>query len=185
MDAHTPVHASVAALFVQYDGFYPAQPDVDPWPEWRDARGYDGTLPVVAHPPCATWGRYSHKAGGKGNDGGCFAAALAAVRRCGGVIEHPAGSAAWPAHGLPGPLGGHDDHGGWTLYVLQWWWGHEALKATWLYVVGCEEVALTVQPASPRMARPLEDMGRRARSATPPRFGRFLIDLAARCRREH
>lgn len=99
----------VAALFVATDGVYFGLPDVDPWDERRDARRYAGPLPVVAHPPCERWGRYWH--GGpsvrvrktKGDDNGCFAAALAAVRRFGGVLEHPEASAAWAAFGLMTP----------------------------------------------------------------------------------
>lgn len=93
----------VAALFVQPEGCYSRMPGVDPWPESRDARTYAGPHPVVAHPPCATWGRYAHKAGGKGNDGGCFASALASVRRWGGILEHPSTSDAWRAFNLVPP----------------------------------------------------------------------------------
>lgn len=138
----------VAALYVQTGGVYFGLPDVDPWDEERDARLYAGPWPVVAHPPCERWGRYWF--GGptarvrrrKGDDGGCFAAAIAAVRRWGGVLEHPEASFAWAKFGLmPPPRGGgwvsaglFD--GGWTCCVEQGHYGHLARKATWLYARG-------------------------------------------------
>ena len=68
-------------------------------------------------------------------------AALAAVRRYGGILEHPAASAAWEAFGLATPprAGGWinaDWEGGWTCCVDQGKYGHRAQKATWLYAVG-------------------------------------------------
>lgn len=139
---------TIAALYVQKNGCYFGLPDVDPWDEARDARLYDGPHPVVAHPPCSRWcrlaglveARWGHK---KGDDGGCFAAALAAVRRWGGVLEHPAYSDAWAAHGLNAPPTGGgwvnaDMQGGWTCYVEQHRYGHAAKKATWLYAHGVE-----------------------------------------------
>src|SRR3546814_6498917 len=89
---------TVAALFVEAGWAYFGLPGVDPWDETRDARRYAGPWPVVAHPPCQRWGRYWN--GGPsarvkcklGDDNGCFGAALAAVRRWGGVLEHPEGS---------------------------------------------------------------------------------------------
>lgn len=88
----------IAALFVEPDGVYSDLPDVDPWPESRDARLYAGPWSVVAHPPCQRWGRYWHGSPRKphqykmGDDAGCFASALRSVRQFGGVIEHPAHS---------------------------------------------------------------------------------------------
>lgn len=140
---------TVAALYVIDGGVYCGLPDVDPWPESQDARRYAGPYPVVAHPPCARWGRYwsggpSHHGRFKlGDDAGCFAAALASVRRWGGVLEHPADSHAWRAFGLLAPprIGGWVSAGdwrGWTCCVEQGHYGHPARKATWLYAVGCE-----------------------------------------------
>ena len=78
----------------------------------------------------------------KGDDGGCFAAALESVRKWGGVLEHPADSSAWAAHGLRAPLGEGwhtaDAVGGWTCRVEQGAYGHPARKATWLYAYGAE-----------------------------------------------
>lgn len=92
---------SIAALFVEKNGAYWNLPGVDPWDEERDARLYAGPHPVVAHPPCQRWGRYWHGSTRRphqfrlGEDRGCFAAALTAVRNYGGVLEHPADSQAW------------------------------------------------------------------------------------------
>lgn len=145
---------TVAALYVMADGPYAGLPDVDIWDVGRDARTYPGPHPVVAHPPCERWGRYWH--GGpsakvrriKGDDNGCFAAALAAVRRWGGVLEHPAASSAWETFGLRTPprAGGWvaaDWDGGWTCCVDQKHYGHRAQKATWLYAVGVDLPTLT------------------------------------------
>lgn len=144
----------IAALFIETDGCYFGLDGVDPWDEPRDARLYAGPHPVVAHPPCQRWGRMDH--GGPsapgtkvpGDDGGCFAAALAAVRRWGGVLEHPCDSKAWPAHGLAKPrrhagwqsAGDADGPGtgGWTCYVEQGHYGHMSRKPTWLYAYGVD-----------------------------------------------
>jgi hypothetical protein len=133
----------IAAIFVQSDGCYANLPDVDVWPEERDARTYAGPHRVVAHPPCQRWGRYWHGSTRKphqfklGADGGCFASALASVRAYGGVLEHPAHSHAWRTFGLAKPpsSGGWvpAGDGGWTCHVEQGFYGHFSRKPTWLY----------------------------------------------------
>ena len=137
----------IAALFVQPRGCYSKLSGVDPWPEKRDARLYRGNAPVVAHPPCARWcrlaglvqARWGHR---KGDDGGCFEFALTTVRRVGGVLEHPAYSAAWERYGIPRPPrdGGWipTPCGGWTCHVEQSKYGHPANKLTWLYAHGVQ-----------------------------------------------
>lgn len=154
---------SVAALYVERGGAYYGLPDVDPWDQERDARRYPGPHPVVAHPPCERWGSFwpgspLQVSRGirfeKGDDGGCFAAAIRAVRQHGGVIEHPRGTHAWPAFGIPKP----DPDGGWlstffgwTCSVYQGHYGHKALKPTWLFYVG------DVRPPELRWGRPEGD----------------------------
>lgn len=143
----------IAALYVETGGSYFDLPGVDPWDENRDARAYLGPHPVIAHPPCQRWGKlwagqplWIKRTGQrkkKGDDGGCFAAALAAVRKWGGVLEHPRGSHAWAHFNLNKPTreGGwvHADfEGGWTCEVEQGRYGHYARKPTWLYAVNCE-----------------------------------------------
>lgn len=156
--------AVIAALFVETGGAYFDLPDVDPWDVRRDARLYAGPHRVVAHPPCERWGRYWH--GGpsatvrrvKGDDGGCFASALASVRRWGGVLEHPEGSAAWRAFDLNVPPWGGawicaDFLGGWTCCVEQGKYAHRARKATWLYVCGVDRLPSLEWGASKKLLR--------------------------------
>jgi hypothetical protein len=147
----------IAALFVKTGGSYYGLPHVDPWDEQRDARLYDGPHRVVAHPPCQRWGKlwagqplWIKRTGQrkvKGDDGGCFVAALSAVRQWGGVLEHPCDSHAWAYYGLNKPprtggwiaadyLGG--GRSGWTCCVEQGRYGHYARKPTWLYAVDCD-----------------------------------------------
>ena len=148
---------TVAALYVQTGGSYFNLPSVDPWDEARDARKYAGPHPVIAHPPCQRWGKlwagqplWIKRTGErkiKGDDGGCFAAALDAVRRYGGVLEHPWGSHAWPHFNINVPprkggwiaaeLPGVARYG-WTCCVEQGRYGHYARKPTLLYAVGCD-----------------------------------------------
>ena len=191
---------TVAALFVQADGCYAGLPGVDAWSEHRDARLYAGPYPVVAHPPCQRWGamadvnyaRWGGDHNRPGNDGGCFAAALESVRRFGGVLEHPAKTKAWAAHGLtrPAAIGWQrtiDD--GWVCEVWQSAYGHRANKATWLYYHG------TNPPFELRWARPKgthqigfydqrgktankPTLGKREANATPLEFRDELIRLA-------
>lgn len=138
----------IAALFVQSDGCYFID-GVDPWDVSRDARAYAGPYPVVAHPPCQRYGnlgvanyaRWGGEHNRPRNDGGCFAAALAAVNCWGGVLEHPAFSDAWPTYNLERPIGiGWSPSGvGWVCEVWQSAYGHKARKRTWLYYQGARE----------------------------------------------
>lgn len=139
----------IAALYVDPKGPYSDTPGVDPWDEKRDARLYAGPDPVIAHPPCERWGRFAKGAPGAqrfkvGDDGGCFAAALTAVRTWGGVLEHPQGTRAFHHFGLPLPTANRRRSDGWTVpdewggrscHVDQGAYGHKAQKPTWLYAV--------------------------------------------------
>lgn len=188
----------IAALYVETGGCYYGLPDVDPWDEPRDARLYAGPWPVVAHPPCARWGNFATWHGGTiGSDGGCFEAALAAVHRWGGVIEHPAGSRAWRHFNLPVPdCRGwrHDLFGARVCAVEQGHYGHPARKATWLYYIGNNPPDLLWGPSPQRLpARRYAERGYASamrcgmcsnlsstqRQRTPPAFRDVLLSIAA------
>jgi hypothetical protein len=190
--------SSVAALFVDPRGHYPALLGSDLcWDITRDARTYAGPYPVVAHPPCQLWvnmaavnyKRYGGEHNRPGNDGGCFASALASVRRWCGVLEHPAFTNAWQKHGLVAPRAL-----GWTqIAPMEWvcevWqsaYGHKARKRTWLFYRGgfapyegnWARAAGTHQIGWFDRIKPT--LSKRESIATPAAFAEWLICLAHR-----
>ena len=205
----------IAALYVETNGAYFNLSGVDPWDRERDARSYAGPHPVVAHPPCERWGHFwygglmRHKNGTrfkKGDDGGCFAAAVAAVRKYGGVLEHPRNTSAWTAFGIARPpvegrwVLASESRNDWTCCVFQGSYGHKALKPTWLYYVGATrppelrwgKPAGEFRPVSARSFRSKAErdaalaagwkhtprLSKEERAATPAPFRDLLIELA-------
>lgn len=201
---------TIAALYVETDGAYYGLPDVDPWDKSRDARLYAGPYPVVAHPPCERWGDMymgsplviarTGERKALGDDGGCFEAALAAVRKYGGVLEHPEDSRAWDYFGLMKPLKSGfwsmaDWDGGWTCHIEQVAYGHVVRKGTWLFAAGVELPSLRwgrdprklpsmVQPSKARRAEgrtpsvSAHGVKDRLRRHTPEPFRDLLINIA-------
>ena len=187
----------VAALYVQGGGVYWDLPGVDPWDKERDARLYAGPWPVVAHPPCERWSQMNRVNESRwgyrmGEDGGCFAAALNAVRVWGGVLEHPAESLAFRAFGIPRPPRwgwAQTFAGDFVTEVNQSAYGHRATKRTWLF---CSRV---VPPTlNWRRVRGTHQIGgfdvtlpqlpRRERATTPIPFRDLLLSIARSVRRQ-
>ena len=183
----------VAVLFARTDSVYKSLPGCDVYDLERDALTWPGGCPVVAHPPCRAWGRL--RAFAKPRDGEKSLAiwAIEKVRAWGGVLEHPWGSSLWDGR-LPLPGEAADRYGGWTLPLCQFWFGHRAEKATWLYIVGVPadsiSLPLVLGPA-PRViassrkrkaGRTRIEVTKREREATPPAFAEWLCELARRSR---
>ena len=181
----------VAALFVRADSVYKTIPGVDCYDIDRDARTWPGGCPLIAHPPCRSWGRLRQFAKPREDEKELGPWAVAQVRQLGGVIEHPAESTLFVHCRMPRPGQFPDEFGGWTLAVDQFIFGHRAEKATWLYVVGCEPDDLPHMPirggSPPHCIRPtkayprLPSVTKAEREHTPPALALWLVDLARRC----
>lgn len=185
-------HTTVAVLFARRDSNYKALTGVDVWDEDRDARNWPGGSPLVAHPPCKSWSVLKNFAKAREGERDLAPWAVEQVRRWGGVLEHPKGSALWPHCGLPAP-GERDKFGGWTKPVLQMWWGHRAEKPTLLYIVGVAPRELPAVPMqlgdAPRVLfnkRGLRagmpgfraECTRAEREHTPPDMAEWLVAVA-------
>jgi hypothetical protein len=189
------MHALVV-LFVRADSIYKTLPGVECYDEARDARTWPGGCPVVAHPPCRTWGclkAFATKAPPHEHALGPWA--VEQVRRWGGVLEHPKGSTLFRECGCPVPFGLPDQWGGQTIEVDQWAWGHKARKATLLYIVGLPTNAAWLEtpkrdgrpthcvgrPGGPRKPGQIPCCTHEDRERTPPAFAAWLVELARRC----
>lgn len=200
-DVYTyPRATDVVALYVDPRGPYP-EIVTDWYDAARDAMTYRGTLPVVAHPPCGPWSRLSqlHK---HAEEIALAPHAVAVVQRCGGVLEHPAGSKLFDACGLPRPGQANTrfDHVEQVIEVNQCDWGHPARKRTWLYIVSRHSsVELPPMPVprepthwasggrtrSSRQGSPvppgIKVCSAQQRRRTPRAFAEWLVELARRC----
>jgi len=156
----------VAVLFARADSNYKALPGVDVWDIERDARRWPGGDFIVAHPPCRAWGRLRAFANPRPDEKQLAIFAVEQIRRWGGVLEHPKASPLWPAMDLPKPGAPADAHGGWSIEVEQFHWGHRAAKATWLYIVGCP---ISRMPDAPfRQGEPTHVVQSRKRTGYKP-----------------
>jgi hypothetical protein len=155
----------------------------------RDApRGRASTVPALGE---LRGSQFQPLRGGHnrpGNDGGCFESALDSIHRCGGVIEHPAGSNAWVAFGLPRPLAhgwaASNVTGEWVCEVWQSAYGHKARKRTWLIYVGKRppfELDWSRNPGTHQVGwfdRIKPTLSKSEASRTPAAFADVLIALA-------
>lgn len=135
-----------AVLFARKDSRYKNLVGYDVYDIDRDARTFEGKLPVIAHPPCRAWGRLSHMANPRPDEKDLAYFALEKVRANGGVLEHPKGSKLWKEANLPKPDEPSDEYGGFTILVDQYNFGHVARKWTHLYIVGIDKADLPPIP---------------------------------------
>ena len=179
----------VTALFVMKRSIYKSL-NVSCYDIDRDARTFDMSTPVVAHPPCRSWGRLRKFA--KPLDGESELAVMAVniVRRCGGVLEHPDGSILFEQLNMK-KSSSSDVYGGFFLSVYQFWWGHKARKKTILYICGCSMSDLPAFPlrfdaiqyvVSGSKKGGKKEISKADRERTPIGFARWLIEVAMMCK---
>ncbi|KKL45693.1 hypothetical protein LCGC14_2353050 [marine sediment metagenome] len=187
------VKPTVAVLFVTPDSVYKSIPGCDCYDAEREARTYSGGMPIVAHPPCRLWGRMKHLSTAPIEEKELAIWAVHMVREHGGVLEHPQASSLWPHMDLPRGGQSPDAWGGFTLDVDQYWWGHRAQKRTWLYICGMQRGELPTTPfrlgrathgiSNNRKKDGRPEITHSERSATPPAFAAWLVEVARRTRR--
>jgi hypothetical protein len=177
----------VAVLCVAPKSIYRTLPNVECYDITRDVRTFTGGMPVVAHPPCRSWSAYcAHQAKPLPGEKELGPLCVEWLRKCGGVLEHPAHSRLFDACKLPKPGWARGDL--WSVEVLQAWWGDSRTKKTWLCFAGISpnDVQLPLRlhdPSGDR--RRWQVMSHTQRSATNPNMAVWLVETARMVGQNH
>lgn len=177
---------TAAVLYARKNSIYKTLPNLDVYDEIRDARTFTGRLPIIAHPPCRLFGKLKHFSKAPIEEKQLAYHAVDLIRVNGGVLEHPSWSLLWFEKNLPLP-GVIDSHGGFTLPILQSWFGHKCAKATWLYIKGINPNDLP--PIPYKLGVPTERIGDSGsmltREGTPLELALYLTSIANLCGLNH
>ena len=169
----------VAILCAARKTVYRTMPDLDIYDIDRDVRTFAGGMPIVAHPPCRSWSAYfAHQAKPLPGEKELGPLCVDWLRKCGGVLEHPAHSRLWDHCGLPLP-GERERDGVWSLAIDQAWFGDSRRKRTWLLFSHVEPMTYPLilrESKGDREAWNKLSKGRR--SETKPAFADWLVAVA-------
>lgn len=171
----------VAVLCCASKSPYRGMAGVECYDKKRDVRTFRGGMKIVAHPPCRTWSAYcAHQAKPEPGEKELGPLCVEWLKKCGGVLEHPAHSRLWDACRLPKPGWTHS-RDLWSMEVLQGWWGDTRSKTTWLCFFGISPLDVRVpyrfvDAAGDR--RRWQLMSKTQRSATHPAMAEWLVQTA-------
>ncbi len=172
---------TVAALCVSGRSIYKHLPGVVAYDRQRDARTFQGGMPVIAHPPCRCWSKYLGQFAEPENrraevDLGLWC--IEQVLHWGGVLEQPAESYLFHVGGLPLPDQSRNPLL-YTLYLEQRWFGYATKKPTWVLVVGVPKHRLPPWNFSLPQADYDFGLSSAGNSRSMPAFASWLYRVAA------
>lgn len=181
----------IAVLCTTKNSLYATLPNLELFDKSRDARNFTGSMPVIAHPPCRSFGRFKRFANPVPGERDLAALCVYLVQKNGGVLEHPAQSSLWALLDLPLPGAGYDQYGGFSMQIDQVDYGHPCRKRTWLYICGVAASQLPRPAISfvlpdhaiggswKRFGR--KDCPRAWRERTPLELAKYLVRIAQLC----
>lgn len=172
----------IAILCCEKRSYYKRLAGLDCYDQARDARTFEGGMPVICHPPCRGWSNtLSHLARPEPGEKELGLLCAEWLRREGGVLEHPAHSRLFAAAGLPRPGDPLSPDGLFTIAAPQCLWGYPMLKPTWFCF--SRLTPAQVQPPSRDIPENLpnsqifQSMTSRQRSQTTPELCHWLVGL--------
>lgn len=140
----------------------------------RDARTYNGSGPIIAHPPCRAWSAHmSHFAKPLPGEKSLALFCLRKIAKNGGVLEHPANSKFFEQYNL------HQDIRFKIIEIHQSWFGYPTTKRTWLLMpkhYKIPEYPFSLQRQG-KEKQIFENMSHNQRSKTTLELAKWLINL--------
>lgn len=171
---------TISALCVAPRSIYKSFEQVECFDRRRNVVTFTSNTPIVAHPPCRAWSRFTRQqAKPEPGEKDLGPLCVGFLRECGGVLEHPAHSHLWEHCKLPYP---NESKGSlWCMEVHQAWWGHPLRKKTWLLFNRIPKEIVEIPfllHHGGNDRRRQQVMSKAQRSATPPDFAQWLVNLA-------
>jgi hypothetical protein len=147
---------TISVLCVMPGSNYYKLPGLDLWDEKRNAYNYNGSNPVICHPPCAQWSKLKSFARTNQQEKDLAIFCLEKIHENGGILEHPAGSALWK---LPQVERAR------IISINQHWFGFPSQKRTWLYFYNVKPLSYPLNFNTP--TRTTTSLHSKARSKQP------------------
>lgn len=140
-------------------------PELDIWTRDRDAWKYNGTNPVICHPPCQQWSLLRHFANFNISEKMIAYHCWELITKHGGIFEHPSGSSFFKAVNADKKQ---------IQSVDQHWWGFPTRKRTYLYLNHCSLLSHPLNFDKPKYW--LDEIAQKDRSKMPVEFCKYLVD---------
>jgi hypothetical protein len=187
----------ITVLCVRKDSIY-KKLGCDCYDQDRDMNTWAGGNAVIAHPPCAQWGKFRQFATNDPGEKILAMKCIELVRLFGGILEHPASSKLFDKI-LPLP-GQTDEWGGYSICINQHWFSHPCEKKTLLYIVNCAEkelppiplcldaVQYVIAPCKTKKGNfpnGKKTLSKSRRDKTPIDLATWLIRVAEKCNKKN
>ena len=175
--------AIIPILFTLPNSNYKKYHFTDCYDEEKNALNYRGQAAIIAHPPCRLWGRLRHMSKAPQVERILAIWAIIQIRKVGGILEHPAGSRLFRKMKIPLD-GSPDQYGGFVISINQHWFGFQAKKRTYLYIVGCTRSQIPQLPLnfsaithSVSSSKNYLELDKSKNSVTAPKLCEWLFEI--------
>lgn len=154
----------VAVLCAHDQSTYYSIPGAEVWNRKKDAFLFSGSLPVIAHPPCAQWSKMRSFSNYNLREKLLAEWCWDIVNKNGGIFEHPAGSLFWKYIRADRSK---------IFSVDQCWWGFPGRKTTYLYFHNCTWLEFPIMYLPP--VRDISSLHSSKRSVSTLSFNTWLF----------